>query len=57
MKLWCSKCHTQWTEAVLQRHDKCPFTDCDGRLRDVPPTPPAPAKPERPTFPLFGGLK
>lgn len=36
-KLWCTKCHTLFTEAVLLEWQKCLFTDCDGTLRSVPP--------------------
>ena len=55
MKLWCSKCHTLWTEAVLDVGRKCPFKDCDGHLSAIPPagivTPKHPKEPK--TYPLL----
>lgn len=41
-KLWCSKCHTCWTEAILLMNQKCPFRDCAGILTPHAPVPPTP---------------
>jgi len=35
--LFCNTCHTKWTEACLDVYDRCPFTDCGGRLTLKPP--------------------
>ena len=55
LKLYCTKCHTCWTEAVLSEWGRCPFVDCDGTLTRTPPPElvkkPAPKEP--PTYPLL----
>jgi hypothetical protein len=54
MALWCSRCHTEWIERVLNVGDKCPFKDCDGWLSGQRPhqSKVAPKK-QKPTFPLL----
>jgi hypothetical protein len=56
VNLWCSRCHTCWTEAVLLPGDNCPFKDCGGWLTEQRPATLRP-KPDRrkvpATFPLF----
>lgn len=57
MKLWCSQCHTCWTEAVLELGRKCPFKDCGGYLSMTEPAKPTkPTKPTKPEFPLLEKL-
>lgn len=57
-KLFCSKCHTCWTESVWREWQPCPFTDCAGKLSTIAPadirTQPK-ARKEPPTYPLFDG--
>lgn len=35
--LYCSACHTKWTEACLQPFDRCPFKGCAGVLHYAAP--------------------
>lgn len=58
MNLWCAKCHTCWTEAVLNVWGPCPFKDCDGKLQPTPPpqiTKKPKAPKDAPTYPLLEG--
>lgn len=54
MLLYCTVCHTQWTEDCWNAYDKCPFLNCGGRLSTTPPQPkPARVPKPKPTMPLF----
>jgi hypothetical protein len=57
--LYCTVCHTKWTEACLRPRDPCPFVDCVGLLTYTPP--PTSTRPVRGvrdrTLPLFEGIE
>jgi hypothetical protein len=58
-KLYCTKCHTVWSESCWLEWKPCPFTDCDGRLSRTAPAAAVvkPRKKEPPTYPLFDAGK
>jgi hypothetical protein len=56
--LYCTRCHTKWTESCLQIDAACPFKDCDGKLSGTPPVGsiPVPRPKVKPTYPLLAAL-
>ena len=48
MLLFCSVCHTRWTEACWDIYDQCPAEGCSGRLTVKPPKPPKQKKQKPP---------
>jgi hypothetical protein len=55
MTLWCSKCHTKWTEGCFSAAEKCPFADCTGFLTLTKPPIYGPKKhpKTKPEYPLL----
>lgn len=54
-KMYCTVCHTAWTETCWKEWQPCPFKGCDGRLSRTPPAGAVspPRKKEPKTYPLL----